>query len=100
MLYHLLYPLHTVISSFNVFRYITFRTIYAAITALVICFVVGPWLIRKLRSLDVGQQVRDDGPSTHQVKQGTPTMGGISSSSPSSCRPSCGPTCGWTTSGW
>ncbi|MGV8081685.1 MAG: phospho-N-acetylmuramoyl-pentapeptide-transferase [Syntrophales bacterium] len=77
MLYHLLYPLHTVISSFNVFRYITFRTIYAAITALVICFVVGPWLIRKLRSLDVGQQVRDDGPSTHQVKQGTPTMGGI-----------------------
>jgi phospho-N-acetylmuramoyl-pentapeptide-transferase len=77
MLYHLLYPLHTVISSFNVFRYITFRTIYAAITALVICFVVGPWLIRKLRSLHVGQQIRDDGPSSHQVKQGTPTMGGV-----------------------
>ncbi len=72
---HLLYPLHTVISSFNVFRYITFRTIYAAITALVICFVVGPWLIRKLRSLHVGQQIRDDGPCSHQVKQGTRPWG-------------------------
>jgi phospho-N-acetylmuramoyl-pentapeptide-transferase len=77
MLYHLLYPLHTVFSSFNVFRYITFRTIYAAITALLICFIVGPWLIRKLRSLHMGQPIREDGPSTHQVKEGTPTMGGV-----------------------
>ncbi len=77
MLYHLLYPLHTVFSSFNVFRYITFRTIYAAITALLICFIVGPWLIRKLRSLHLGQPIREDGPSTHQVKEGTPTMGGV-----------------------
>jgi phospho-N-acetylmuramoyl-pentapeptide-transferase len=77
MLYHLLYPLHEVYSFFNVFRYITFRTIYAAITALVICFVVGPWLIRKLHELQIGQTIRDDGPNSHLAKQGTPTMGGI-----------------------
>ena len=77
MLYHLLYPLHEAYSIFNVFRYITFRTVYAAITALVICFVVGPWLIRKLQELQIGQTIRDDGPNSHLAKQGTPTMGGI-----------------------
>jgi len=77
MIYHLLYPLHTVFSSFNVFRYITFRTIYAAITALVICFLLGPWLIRKLQEHQIGQSIREDGPGSHLVKQGTPTMGGI-----------------------
>ncbi len=77
MLYHLLYPLHTTYSFFNVFRYITFRTIYAAITALFICFVVGPWLIRKLRAMHVGQTIREDGPHSHYSKKGTPTMGGI-----------------------
>ncbi len=77
MIYYLLYPLHTIFSSFNVFRYITFRTIYASITALVICFVVGPWLIRKLQSMQIGQQIREDGPQSHLVKKGTPTMGGI-----------------------
>jgi len=77
MLYYLLYPLHTTYSFFNVFRYITFRTIYAAITALVICFVVGPWLIGKLRSLQIGQTIREDGPRSHFSKKGTPTMGGI-----------------------
>jgi phospho-N-acetylmuramoyl-pentapeptide-transferase len=77
MLYYLLYPLHTTYSFFNVFRYITFRTIYAAITALVICFVVGPWLINKLRSLQIGQAIREDGPRSHLSKKGTPTMGGI-----------------------
>ena len=77
MLYHLLYPLHATYSYFNVFRYITFRTIYAAITALMICFVAGPWLIRKLRSLHIGQSIRDDGPNSHLSKKGTPTMGGI-----------------------
>jgi len=77
LIYHLLYPLHTVFSSFNVFRYITFRTIYATITALIICFVIGPWLIRKLQSLHIGQQIREDGPQTHLSKKGTPTMGGI-----------------------
>ena len=77
MIYHLLYPLHTTFSSFNVFRYITFRAIYAAITALVICFVLGPWMIRKLRSLKIGQPIREDGPDSHLSKEGTPTMGGL-----------------------
>ncbi len=77
MLFHLLYPLHEIYSFFNVFRYITFRTIYAAITALVICFVVGPWLIRKLHELQIGQTIREDGPDSHHAKKGTPTMGGI-----------------------
>ncbi len=77
MLFHLFYPLHTTYSFFNVFRYITFRTIYAAITALVICFVIGPWLIKKLQALQIGQTIREDGPDTHLAKKGTPTMGGI-----------------------
>jgi phospho-N-acetylmuramoyl-pentapeptide-transferase len=76
MLYHLLYPLHTVFSFFNVFRYITFRTIYAILTALLISFIIGPWLIRKLKSLQIQQVVREDVPSRHRVKNGTPTMGG------------------------
>ena len=77
MLYHLLYPLHASYSFFNVFRYITFRTIYAAITALLICFLVGPWLIRRLGERQIGQTIRRDGPESHFTKEGTPTMGGI-----------------------
>ena len=77
MIYYLLYPLHTAYSFFNVFRYITFRTIFASITALLICLVVGPWLIRKLQSLQIDQQIREDGPQSHQIKKGTPTMGGV-----------------------
>jgi len=77
MIYHLLYPLSDVISSFNVFRYITFRTIYATITALVLCFVFIPWFIGKLQSLKIGQPIREDGPESHLSKKGTPTMGGI-----------------------
>ncbi len=61
---------------FNVFSYITLRTVMAAMTALVISFVIGPWMIRKLTSLKIGQSVRDDGPQSHLVKAGTPTMGG------------------------
>ena len=76
MLYHLLYPLHTDISAFNVFRYITFRTIYASLTAFVVCFLLGPWVIRRLSMMQVGQYIRDDGPQTHLQKAGTPTMGG------------------------
>ncbi len=76
MLYHLLYPLHTTFSVFNVFRYITFRTIYASLTAFLICFLLGPWMIRKLAQMQVGQYIRDDGPQTHLDKAGTPTMGG------------------------
>ena len=76
MLYHLLYPLHTTWSVFNVFRYITFRTIYATVTAFLICFIVGPWVIRKLAAMQVGQYIQNDGPQTHLPKEGTPTMGG------------------------
>lgn len=77
MLYHLLYPLHTEISFFNVFRYITFRTIYAGLTAFLICFIVGPKIIRMLSKMQIGQYIREDGPQTHLGKAGTPTMGGI-----------------------
>ena len=77
MLYHLLYPLHTSISAFNVFRYITFRTIYASLTAFLICFLFGPWAIRQLRRLQIGQYIREEGPQSHKGKAGTPTMGGL-----------------------
>jgi len=61
---------------FDVLRYITLRAIFSALTALVICLLVGPWLIRWLTAARIGQSVRDDGPQTHLVKAGTPTMGG------------------------
>ena len=77
MLYHLLFPLHVDYSFFNVFRYITFRTIYASITALLLCFILGPWLIRELGSHQIGQAIRRDGPERHLSKEGTPTMGGL-----------------------
>jgi phospho-N-acetylmuramoyl-pentapeptide-transferase len=64
------------IRGFNVFNYITLRAVLATMTALAISFVVGPKLIRKLTEYKVGQSVRDDGPQTHLVKAGTPTMGG------------------------
>jgi phospho-N-acetylmuramoyl-pentapeptide-transferase len=76
MLYHLLYPLHTQFSALQIFRYITFRAIYATITALLISFILGPWLIEKLSALQIGQSIRKDGPQSHFVKEGTPTMGG------------------------
>jgi len=77
LIYHLLYPLHTTISFFNVFRYITFRTIFASITALLICLIFGKWMIQKLQQMQIGQQIREDGPQSHLVKKGTPTMGGM-----------------------
>ena len=76
MLYFLLYALHTKFSYFNVFRYITFRAILAILTALVVSFFCGPWVIRKLQNLEVKQYIREDGPSRHLGKEGTPTMGG------------------------
>jgi len=76
MLYHLLYPLHELISFFNVFRYITIRTVYAILTALLISFVIGPWIIEKLRTFQIKQVVRKDIPPRHLSKNGTPTMGG------------------------
>ena len=77
MLWHLLYSFHDVISPFRVFRYITFRTAAASLTAFMICLVLGPWLIRRLREFKIGQQIRQEGPSSHQSKAGTPTMGGL-----------------------
>lgn len=77
MLFHLLYPLHTQISAFNVFRYITFRTIYASLTAFLICFLMGPYVIRKMKEMQIGQYIRKAGPESHFDKAGTPTMGGI-----------------------
>ena len=76
MLYHLLYPLHTEYSVLYVFRYITFRTIYATITALLISFILGPWMIATLQRMQIGQSIRKVGPESHFVKEGTPTMGG------------------------
>jgi phospho-N-acetylmuramoyl-pentapeptide-transferase len=70
-------PLVKFFSPFNVFRYLTFRGAYAALTALLICFLFGPSLIQKLKRLKLGQEVRTDGPKTHLVKGGTPTMGGL-----------------------
>jgi phospho-N-acetylmuramoyl-pentapeptide-transferase len=76
MLYKLIYMFHTDYSFLNVFRYITFRTIYATLTALLISLVLGYLLIPRLRELQIGQYVRDDGPPNHKNKVGTPTMGG------------------------
>jgi phospho-N-acetylmuramoyl-pentapeptide-transferase len=76
MFYHFLYPLASDISAFNVFRYITFRTGAATLTALFLSFMLGPPLIRKLASLRVGQPIREIGPD-HADKAGTPTMGGL-----------------------
>ena len=77
MLYHFLYPLHTEYSVFNVFRYVTFRTACAALTALLISFLLGPWLIRRLEDFQIGEHIREEGPEHHQIKAGTPTMGGL-----------------------
>jgi len=77
--YEWVYPLHTLpgLSALNVFRYITFRSAYAAITALILCFVLGPPMIEWLRQVKLGQKIRKEGPQSHQSKAGTPTMGGL-----------------------
>ena len=79
MLYNFVYPFADVFSPFNLFRYLTFRSIAAFLTALVLSFVIGGGLIRWLRSKQgQGQPIRDDGPATHVItKKGTPTMGGL-----------------------
>ncbi|MDD5307091.1 MAG: phospho-N-acetylmuramoyl-pentapeptide-transferase [Deltaproteobacteria bacterium] len=79
MLYELLYPLrHEApwLGWLNVLRYVPFRLIAAMLTAMFICFALSPWFIRRLQSRQIGQAVRDDGPSSHFSKAGTPTMGG------------------------
>lgn len=77
MLYLWLYPLHTEFSFLNIFRYLSFRIIYAAVTAFLLAFILTPPLIRKLQAMRMGQHVREDGPSRHLAKTGTPTMGGL-----------------------
>jgi phospho-N-acetylmuramoyl-pentapeptide-transferase len=78
MLYHLLVPLASHSIVFNVFRYITFRAAMATVSALVISFVLGPWLIERLRALQQGgETIREDTPARHRAKAGTPTMGGL-----------------------
>jgi len=78
MLYYLLYQLlQRYFSPLNVFRYITVRTVYASLTAMFLAMVFGPWLIRRLRELQIGQFIREEGPQAHQKKKGTPTMGGV-----------------------
>jgi len=78
MLYYLLYNLlQRYFTPFNVFRYITVRTVYASLTAMFLALVFGPWLIRKLRELQIGQYIREEGPQEHRKKAGTPTMGGV-----------------------
>lgn len=77
MLYHLLVPLARQHTLFNLFIYLTFRTAGATVTALILAFVVGPWVIKRLRVRGVGQVIRAEGPATHQEKRGTPTMGGL-----------------------
>ncbi len=77
MLYHLLFPFHTQMSVLNVIQYITFRTAAASLSALAISLALGPWMIRKLREFQIGQVIRQEGPTTHRPKAGTPTMGGL-----------------------
>ncbi|MDX2436137.1 MAG: phospho-N-acetylmuramoyl-pentapeptide-transferase [Acidobacteriota bacterium] len=77
MLYWLLLPLSDTYIGFNVFRYLTFRTGLAIATAFFISLVAGPWVIDRLRALQVWQAIREEGPAHHKVKAGTPTMGGL-----------------------
>jgi phospho-N-acetylmuramoyl-pentapeptide-transferase len=78
LLYWLLYEkLYPFFHPFRIFRYLTFRTAFASLTALLIALFIGPWVIQKLREFQIGQFVREDGPQSHLKKSGTPTMGGI-----------------------
>ena len=78
MLYYLFVEvLRPYFHAFNVFRYITVRTAYASLTALLLTLVLGPWVIRKLREMQIGQFIREEGPKSHKKKAGTPTMGGV-----------------------
>ena len=77
MFLEFLYPLVKYFTPFNVFQYLTFRGAYAALTTLLLCYLLGPRIIEALRRLKVGQSIRSDGPESHFAKGGTPTMGGV-----------------------
>ncbi len=78
MLYWLLYQkLFPYFRPFRIFRYLTFRTAFASLTALLIALIIGPFVIEKLREFQIGQYIREEGPKDHQKKAGTPTMGGV-----------------------
>jgi phospho-N-acetylmuramoyl-pentapeptide-transferase len=77
MMYWLLYELHDLWTPLNVFRYITFRASLAIITAALVGIALGPALIRTLQRMQIGQSIREEGPESHKVKAGTPTMGGL-----------------------
>src|SRR5580704_11355578 len=74
LLYQKLFPYFRV---FRIFRYLTFRTAFASLTALLIGLLIGPFVIERLREFQIGQYVREDGPQSHLKKGGTPTMGGV-----------------------
>jgi phospho-N-acetylmuramoyl-pentapeptide-transferase len=76
MLFHLFQRLRGEVGAFNVFRYVSTRTMLATLTSLSITFLVAPWFIRRARARQLGEVIRDDGPASHASKQGTPTMGG------------------------
>ncbi len=77
MLYHLLYPLRDVFFGFNLFGYITVRSAFAAVTALLVTFLIGPGIIRWLKQKGIGEEIREEVPQSHQKKAGTPSMGGL-----------------------
>lgn len=77
MFYYLYLKYHAHFHLLNLFRYITFRTAYASLTALLLSLTLGPWLVRVLKDFQIGQYIREDGPQSHQSKAGTPTMGGV-----------------------
>ena len=77
LLFKVLFSLRPQFSVLNVTRYITFRTAAASLSALAISLVFGPWLVRKLREFQIGQVIRQEGPTSHKAKAGTPTMGGL-----------------------
>lgn len=78
MLYWLFFEkLYPHFTPFRIFGYVTFRTLVASLTALLVALLLGPWMIRKLRDLQIGQHIREEGPESHQKKAGTPTMGGL-----------------------
>ena len=78
MLYWLLYQkLYPYFHPFRIFRYLTFRTVFASLTALLIGLLIGPFVIEKLREFQIGQFIREEGPESHRKKSGTPTMGGV-----------------------